>query len=348
MPTVHIGLNGLGRIGRALLRVAHVRDDVEVVAVNERLPASALAGLVARDTIHGLFPGSVRAEGGRLLLDGRSVPVFAAESPAEIPWGMTSASVVVEATGQFLGRETAAGHLSDRVERVILSANAPQADVTVCLGVNEHDYDPRRHRVVSNASCTTNCLATVLSVLHERFGVADAMMRTTHGYTPNQRLLDQPHPDDPRRARAAGLNIIPVTTTAPETTGRVLPDLAGRVAGMAVRVPVPAAAMLEVTARLSRDTTTEALADAFHAAARGRLRGILAISEEELVSSDFIGSPHSAVVDLPLLALTGGRLCRVVAWYDNEWGYANRLAELAARIGAPADAGPSIVDDGSP
>jgi glyceraldehyde 3-phosphate dehydrogenase len=240
--------------------------------------------------------------------------------------------VVVEATGALTSRDQAAGHLGGPVERVVLSANSDDADVTLCLGVNDGDFDPHRHRVISNASCTTNCLAPLVAVLDRRFGVERAAMTTVHSYTVNQRLLDLAHPN-PRRQRAAALNMTPTATSAPRALGRVLPHLAGRLSGMAIRVPTPMGALLELVAHLRRPATADEVRDAYRGAAgEGPLAGILAVSEEELVSSDFIGEAHSAVVDLPLVEVADGRLARVAAWYDNEWGYATRLADLVARL----------------
>jgi len=342
--TVPFAINGLGRVGRALWRVAQRRSDLalRVVAVNDLVPAAVLARLLARDTVHGPFPGEVVADGDALRVDGRRVPVSAAPEPAVCPWAGSGARVVVESTGAFLdrraadhlaARQTAQGAASDGVERVVISANAPAADLTLCLGINDGDYDPSRHRLISNASCTTHCVAPLARVLHRSFGLRRAVMTTVHSYTGNQRLLDAAHPQA-RRARAAAMNIIPVATTAPQAVGRVMPELAGRLAGLSVRVPTPAAAMMELVAELDTDAGDDAVRDAFRAAAAGDLAAVLAVSEEELVSSDFVGSPFSALVDLPLTAVVEHRLARVVAWYDNEMGYANRLAELVARLGA--------------
>jgi glyceraldehyde 3-phosphate dehydrogenase len=330
--SVPFAINGLGRIGRALLRIAARRDDLTLVAANDLVPVEVLARLVARDTVHGPFAGSVRADGDALVVDGRRVPVSAAAEPAAVPWQGTGARVVVEATGAFLGRAAAAGHLRGPVERVVLAANSDDADLTLCLGINEGDFDPARHRVVSNASCTTNCLAPLARVLDDACGLERALMTTVHSYTVNQRLLDLPHPDA-RRSRAAGLNMVPTATTAPGALGRVLPALAGRVAGLAVRVPTPAVAMLDLAAQVRRPCDAEAVRRAFREAAAGPLAGILGAVDEELVSSDFVGNPLSAVVDLPLVQVADRHLVRVVAWYDNEWGYTTRLAELVARLG---------------
>ena len=329
MP-LRFGINGLGRVGRALLRVTRGREDLQLAAVNDVAPAPVLARLLARDTVHGPFPGEVRAGEGFLAIDGRRLPVFTEPDPARVDWSREEVTVVVEATGRFLGRRRAAAHLRGTVRRVVISANADPADpadVTLCFGLNEAAFDPQRHAVVSNASCTTNCLALLAKVLHDCFGVRRALMSAVHSYTESQRLLDLPHAD-PRRSRAAALNIIPTTTTAPAALGLVMPELAGRVGGLAVRVPTPMVAMLDLVAELERRASAEEVREAFRDAARGALAGWLGVSEEELVSSDFINDPRSAVVDLPLVQVVGGGLVRVAAWYDNEWGYAHRLAEL--------------------
>jgi glyceraldehyde 3-phosphate dehydrogenase len=333
MP-IRFAINGLGRVGRALLRVAHDRDDLELAAVNDVVPAPLLARLVARDTVHGPFARRVEAVEGGIAIDGRPIPVFQQPDPAAIDWSREGVEVVVEATGRFLRRTAAAGHLGDTVRWVVLSANshpADPADVTICLGVNEGALDAPRHAVISNSSCTTNCLALVAKVLHDRFGVRRALMSSVHSYTENQRLLDLPHPD-PRRARAAALNIIPTGTTATRALGLLLPDLAGRIEGFAVRVPTPAVAMMDLVADLETEATAEAIRQAFRDAAAGPMAGWLGVTDEELVSSDFVGDPRSAVIDLPLIQVAGGGLARVVAWYDNEWGYAHRLADLLGRL----------------
>jgi glyceraldehyde 3-phosphate dehydrogenase len=271
---------------------------------------------------------------GALAIGDRRVPVFQESDPARVDWSRAGVEVVVEATGRFLRRERAAAHLGGSVRRVILSANADPldpADVTLCLGLNEGELDPERHAVVSNGSCTTNCLALVAKVLHASFRVRRALMSAVHSYTENQRLLDLPHPD-PRRSRAAALNIIPTSTTAPEALGLVLPELAGQIDGFAVRVPTPAVAMLDLVAELEAEVTAEEIRRAFREAAAGELDGVLGVCEEELVSSDFVNDPRSAVVDLPLVQVTGGHLARIVAWYDNEWGYTHRLADLLERL----------------
>ena len=332
--SLRFGINGFGRVGRALLRAAHGREELQLAAVNDVVPARVLARLLARDTVHGPFEGRVEADDGGLWIDGRRVPVFAEADPARVDWTGAGVAVVVEATGRFLGRQRAAAHLGGTVRQVVISANADPADpadVSVCLGLNEEAFDPDRHAVVSNASCTTNALALVAKVLHDRFRVRRALMSAVHSYTENQRLLDLPH-SDPRRSRAAGLNIVPTSTTAPEALGLLIPELAGRVEGLAVRVPTPMVAMLDLVAELEREATAEMVRQAFRDASAGAMSGVLGVSEEELVSSDFINDPRSAVVDLPLVQIVDGGLARVIAWYDNEWGYAHRLADLLSLI----------------
>ncbi|MFY9820968.1 MAG: glyceraldehyde 3-phosphate dehydrogenase NAD-binding domain-containing protein [Thermoanaerobaculia bacterium] len=338
MP-IRFAINGLGRVGRALLRIAHDRDDLELAAVNDVIPARQLARLVARDTVHGPFSAPVEAvgDGIAIAIAGRTIPVFQQSEPTAVDWSREGVQVVVEATGRFLKRTAAAGHLGGTVRWVVLSANPdPEdpADATICLGVNGEALNPSRQAVISNSSCTTNCLALLTKVLHDRFGLRRALMSTVHSYTENQRLLDEPHPD-PRRARAAALNIIPTETTTPRTLGLVLPELAGRVEGFAVRVPTPAVAMMDLAADLETAVTAEAIRQAFRDATdemTGPMAGLLGVTDEELVSSDFIGDPRSAVVDLPLVQVAAGGLARVVAWYDNEWGYAHRLADLLERL----------------
>jgi len=335
---VRFAVNGLGRVGRALVRIARGRPELELVAVNDQAPAEILARLLAHDSLHGPYPGEVRSEPGALVLDGRRVPVSAGARPGEIPWEEAAPWVVVESTGQFRSRAAAARHLGGPVERVVVSATAPGVDATFCFGINHETYDPARHRVVSNASCTANCLAPLALVLDRAFGLEHGLMATVHCYTASQRLVDMPHPD-PRRGRAAALNVVPTTSDAIEALDQVLPQLAGRVGGLAYRVPVPDGSLVDLVARLGREASREEVAQAFRRAAAGDLAGILAVTDEELVSADFIGSPYSATVDLPLLSEVDRRLFRVVAWYDNEWGYASRLADLLAWMGRREEQG---------
>jgi glyceraldehyde 3-phosphate dehydrogenase len=333
--SVRIGINGLGRIGRALLRVVHLRPEleVEVVAANDAADAGTLARLLRHDTVHGAFPAPVAGTDGALEIAGRTLPLERAAEPGGIDWERHGVELVVEATGRFRNRAAAAGHLGGPVRRVIVSATIPDADATFCVGINERTFDPAAHRVVSNASCTTNCLAATLAALVPGFGVERALMNTVHCVTNSQNLVDMAHPD-PRRARAAIANIIPTTSDAIPSIEWVMPELAGRVAGMATRVPIVAGSLIDLVVELGRDADRDGLAAAFRAAERGPLAGILGTNDEELVSSDYVDDPRSAVVDLPLLQHVGGRLWRVIAWYDNEWGYAHRLAELAAHLAA--------------
>jgi glyceraldehyde 3-phosphate dehydrogenase len=334
---LRFAVNGFGRIGRALLRIAWQREGLEAAAINDVVPVRQLAPLLARDSVHGPFGVPVAADDGALVVGGRRIPFFQEAEPGRVPWETTGARIVVEATGRFLRRGAAAAHLRngrDGVRAVLLSANGDPAepvDVTFCLGAGEPAWNPERQPVLSNASCTTNCLALMVKVLHDRFGVRRALMSTVHSYTENQRLLDLPHPD-PRRSRAAAVNMIPTSTTAARAVGLILPEMAGRVDGFAVRVPTPAVALLDLVADLERAASIEELQAAYRAAAAGEMAGLLGVTEEELVSSDFVGDPRSAVVDLPLIQVVDGRMARVVAWYDNEWGYANRLADLLERL----------------
>ena len=332
-PRVRLGINGLGRIGRALLRVVHLRPELglEVAAANDAADAVALARLLRHDTVHGPFPATVAGTDHALAVDGRTVPLSRAVEPSAIDWAAHGVEIVFESTGRFRRRELAAGHLGGSVRRVVVSATAADADATFCVGVNETSFDPARHRVISNASCTTNCLAAVLAALHPAFGVERALMNTVHCVTNSQNLVDMAHAD-PRRARAAIANLIPTTSDAIPSIDQVMPDLAGRIQGFAVRVPIVAGSLIDLVVALARPATVAALADACRAAESGALAGVLGTTDDELVSSDFVDDPRSAIVDLPLLQSVGDRLVRVVAWYDNEWGYANRLAELAAHL----------------
>ncbi len=331
-----VAINGLGRIGRALLRLAVQRGDFRVVAVNDLAPLSQLLPLIRRDSVHGVFPGTVEAgahDSATLRLDGEDVRVSAERDPARIPWLDAAPEIVVEATGTMSRREQVAAHLRGDVAHVLMSANLADADLTVCLGVNDDRLDPATQRVISNASCTTNCMAPVALVLHRAFGLRRGLLTTVHSYTRGQELLDAPLADA-RRARAAAINIVPTSTGAARAVGLVLPELAGRLDAQAVRVPVAAVSMVQFVLELDTTPTLAEVAAAFRRAEQSELAGILATSDEELVSTDFIGHPASAIVDLPLLQhVDGGRLLRVVAWYDNEWGYASRLADLIARLG---------------
>ncbi len=337
MPPVCFAINGLGRIGRALLRIAEPRPAVELVAINDLGTPSQLAHLVAHDSLHGPFDGSVAAADGTLNLNGRSVRAFGEADPSRVAWEETGAEVIVDATGLCKTRTLASAHQRPGLDRVLVSANA-DVDLTICVGVNETDYDPDRHRILSAASCTTNCLAPIAFVLQREYGIARGMLNTVHSYNNDQRVLDFPHPDM-RRARAAALNMIPTTTSAVEALGRVMPELARKLSGFAVRVPTPNVSLIDLVVELERPAGVEEVNRAFTAEAAGDLAGVLAVSCEELVSSDYLGSPYSAVVDLQLTQAVEERMVRVVAWYDNEWGHACRLADLLELIGRGGGSG---------
>jgi len=330
--SIRFAINGVGRIGRALIRVANSRPALELVAINDLAPADQLAPLIARDTLHGAFPLPVTTGDGNLVIDGKEVAVFQESDPAKIPWLDLAPTVVVDATGLSKTRKIAGAHRRGSVEKVIVSANAKDLDVTLCMGVNNGSYDPAEHHLLSAASCTTNCLAPMVSVLHREFGFEHGIFNTVHSFNNDQRLLSYPHPD-PRRARAATLNMIPTTTSASDAIHRVIPGFAGRLDGFAIRVPTPNVSLIDLVVTLARKPSVAEINDAFAAAVTGDLSGILSVTDEEWVSSDFIGDPHAAIIDLPLTRAVDNRLYRVVAWYDNEWGHANRLADLTEFIG---------------
>jgi len=344
MPT-RIAINGFGRIGRAVLRIAHEREaDLEIVAVNDITDVPTLAHLLARDSVYGRFPAPVTARDGAIDVAGREVLAFSGQDPADLPWADLGVDVVIEATGRFRTRADAQRHLDAGARKVILSAPAKgsePADANVVLGVNFHEaYDPASHHIITNASCTTNCLAPVAKVLYETVGIRHGLMTTVHAYTADQRLLDAPH-KDLRRARAAAVNLVPTSTGAAKALGLVIPELAGRLNGFAVRVPIPTGSLVDLTIEADRATSAEEVNAAFAArAGAAPLAGIMAYSEEPLVSSDIVGDPHSAIFDAPMTTVIDGTQVKVVAWYDNEWGYANRLVELAALVlaGVPVGA----------
>ncbi len=334
MP-IRVAINGFGRIGRLVVRAAREAgaDDLEFVAVNDLTDPATLAHLFRHDSVHRSYPGTVEATEAGLRIDGRELRVFAERDPSSLPWGELGVDVVIEATGRFTHRRDAARHLEAGARKVVISAPGKEEDVTIVLGVNEDRYDPERHDVISNASCTTNCLAPVVKVLLERFGFERGLMTTIHAYTNDQAILDSPH-KDLRRARAAALSMIPTTTGAARATALVLPEVKGKIDGMAIRVPTPDVSIVDLTAELSRDVTVEEVNQAFRAAATaGALRGILAVTDEPLVSVDFTGHPASSVVDLKSTAVIDDRLVKVLAWYDNEWGYSCRVGDLVRYVG---------------
>ena len=338
--SVRVGINGFGRTGRAMFRAGYESEaDIEWVAINDVADTEMLAQLLRHDTVYGPFAGTVEATEGALVVDGRRIETPSVSDPATLDWEELGADVVVESTGRFRARADAEKHLAAGAGKVIISAPAKDPDVTVALGVNfEEAYDPEFHRIISNASCTTNCLAPVAKVLHEALGIRHGLMTTVHAYTGDQRLLDAPHKDY-RRARAAACNLVPTTTGAAKALGLVVPALEGRLHGYAVRVPVPTGSLVDLTLEVERPTT----ADEVNAIVRARadhdeLTGILAYSEEPLVSSDIVKSPFSSIFDAGLTAVVDGTQVKVVAWYDNEWGYSNRLVELAQRVLVPVAA----------
>jgi glyceraldehyde 3-phosphate dehydrogenase len=343
MPT-RIAINGFGRIGRCVLRAAHEREaDLEIVAVNDVADPATLAHLLARDSTYGRFAADVQVDGDAILVDDQRVLVLGEPDPGRLPWRDLDVDVVLECTGLFRTRADAALHLAAGASKVILSAPAKgsePADANVVLGVNfEEDYDPETDHIITNASCTTNCLAPIAKVLHEAVGIRHGHMTTIHAYTSDQQLLDAPH-KDLRRARAAATNLIPTSTGAAKAVGLVLPELEGRLSGYAIRVPVPTGSVVDLTIEAERATSAEEVNAAFRAAAdHGRLDGILHYSDEPLVSADIVKSPYSSIFDAPLTSVVGGTQVKVVAWYDNEWGYASRLVELAERVLAPVLAG---------
>ena len=330
--TVRVGINGFGRMGRALFRASLARDlGVEVVAVNELGSLPIMAGLLARDSVYGRLGREVKAGQDEMIVDGRPVAYLSEREPAALPWDDLDVEVVVDATGRFRTRASAAAHLDAGASRVVISAPCQDADATIVLGVNHDQFDPSRHRVVSNASCTTNCLAPMIKVLDERFGVQQGFITTVHAYTGDQMLVDGPH-KDPRRARAAGVNIVPTSTGAARATGLVLPQLEGRLDGAALRVPVPDGSITDLVAWVSQPVTVEEVNTAFREAAGGSLAGIIEYSDEPLVSSDIVGASASCVFDSGL-TMAAGQMVKVYGWYDNEWGYANRLGQVAALVG---------------
>jgi glyceraldehyde 3-phosphate dehydrogenase len=333
--TTRVGINGFGRVGRCAFRSAYESGaPIEWVAINDVADVATLAHLLRHDTVYGPFPGEIRVEGSAIVVDGIRIPVFAEISPEAIPWADVSAGVVLECTGKFRMRDDAAGHLGAGAAKVIISAPGKGVDATLVLGVNFGSYNPDKHEIVSNASCTTNCLAPVAKVLHDALGIRHGVMTTIHAYTGDQRLVDLPH-KDLRRARAAAANIVPTSTGAAKAIGLVIPELDGRLQGFAARIPVLTGSLVDLTVEVERATSVGEVNELFAEAASGDLAGILSFSDEPLVSSDVIKSPFSSVFDSGLTIVTGGTQVKVVAWYDNEWGYSTRLVELAQQVLAP-------------
>ena len=332
--TVRVGINGFGRIGRQSLKAILERaPDLEVVAVNDLVETSLNALLFKHDSTYGAYPGTVDHTDDALIIDGREIKVLKEKDPATLPWADLGVDIVLESTGIFTDAEKAGAHLTAGAKKVIISAPAKGEDITIVLGVNEDKYDPERHNVISNASCTTNCLAPAAKVVHDTFGIERGLMNTIHSYTNDQRILDVAH-KDPRRARSAGLNIIPTTTGAAKALALVIPELKGKFDGFSLRVPTPTVSVVDFTATVSRPTSVEELNDAFRAAAAGPLKGILGVSDEPLVSMDFKGDSRSSIIDAESTMVLDGDMVKVIAWYDNEWGYSCRVADLIAFVAA--------------
>lgn len=327
-----VAINGFGRIGRCVFRAALQRDlDIDFVGVNDLTDASTLAHLLKYDSVHGIASFDVKAEENALIVNGKKINVYSSKDVSALPWGELDVDVVIESTGVFRKREQVSAHLKAGAKKVIISAPADDPDITVVLGVNFDKYDKSKHHIISNASCTTNCLAPVAKVLHDKFGIISGIMTTVHSYTNDQRILDLPH-KDLRRARAAAVSMIPTSTGAAKAVGLVLPELKGKLDGMAVRVPTPNVSMVDLTCNLNKAVTKEEVNMAMKEAAEGDMKGILQYVEEELVSIDFNGNPHSSIFDAPLTKVINGTCVKIISWYDNEWGYSNRIAELSTKL----------------
>jgi len=328
---MRVAINGFGRIGRNFLRTSWGTKELEIVALNDLTDAKTLAHILKYDSVHGIFSADVKSGNGSITVDGKEIKAFAVTEPEKLPWKDMMVDIVIESTGRFVDRPNAARHLDAGAKWVIISAPAKEPDATICMGVNEEILDPTKHKVISNASCTTNCLAPVAKVLHTEFGIVKGLMTTIHSYTNDQRILDLPH-KDLRRARAAALNMIPTTTGAAKAVGIVLPELKGKLNGMAIRVPTPNVSVVDFVVELGKGVTAEEINAALKRAADGPMKNFLQYSEEALVSSDLNGNPHSSIVDAASTMVLDGNLAKVLAWYDNEWGYSTRLRDLILYI----------------
>lgn len=322
-----VGINGFGRIGRNVFRAAIKNPNVDIVAVNDLTDAPTLAHLLKYDSIHGIFDAEVKAQDGNIIVNGKVIKVLAERDPANLPWGEMGVQVVVESTGRFTDKDKAEAHIKAGAKKVIISAPAKGEDITIVMGVNQDKYEAANHHVISNASCTTNCLAPFAKVLHEKFGIKKGLMTTVHAFTNDQNILDLPH-KDLRRARAASMSIIPTTTGAAKAVALVLPELKGKLNGFAMRVPTPNVSVTDLVVELEKSTTAEEINAALKAAAEGELKGIMAFSDEPLVSKDYNGDAHSSIVDGLSTMVVGENMAKVVSWYDNEWGYSNRVIDL--------------------
>ena len=330
---VKVGINGFGRIGRNVVRAGLHRKDIEFVAVNDLTDTKTLAHLFKYDSVLGQLHEEVKADADSITVAGKKIKVFATKDPAELDWASVGAEIVVESTGRFTEAKDASKHLRGPVKKVIISAPAKNEDITIVLGVNDKAYDPAKHNIISNASCTTNCLAPVVKVLHDKFGIKKGSMTTIHSYTNDQNVLDFPH-KDLRRARAAAINMIPTTTGAAKAIGLVMPELKGKLDGYAMRVPTPDVSVVDLVAVLDKPTTAQEINAALKSAAEGELKGVLAYTEDPIVSTDMLHNPNSSIVDADLTKVLDGDLAKVVAWYDNEWGYSCRVVDLAVFLAA--------------
>ncbi len=328
---LRVGINGFGRIGRNFLRICLGESGLDVVGINDLTDAKTLAHLLKYDSVHGNFKADVQVSGDNIVLNGKEIGVTAITDPAQLPWKDLGVEIALESTGRFIDREGASKHLSAGAGWVVISAPAKEPDATICMGVNEESLDTGKHKIISNASCTTNCLAPIAKVIDQNFSIKRALMTTIHSYTNDQRILDLPH-KDLRRARAAALSMIPTTTGAARAVGLVLPHLKGKLDGMAIRVPTPNVSVVDLVADLEKETTAEAVNAALKEAASGPLKGVLQYSEEPIVSIDLNGNPHSSIFDAPLTKVLEGNMVKVLSWYDNEWGYSTRLKDLMLYI----------------
>lgn len=331
--SIKVGINGFGRIGRNVLRIGLQRDDIEFVGINDISDSKTLTHLFKYDSIFRPYNGQVKSENGHMVIDGQPIKVFSERNPANIPWNEVGAELVVEASGVFRSKEEVSAHLGETVKKVIITAPAKgDVDLTAVLGANEKDYDSEKHHIISNASCTTNCFSMIVKVMHENFGIVKGQMTTVHSYTNDQQILDAPH-KDLRRARAAAMSIIPTSTGAASAIKLIFPELEGKMSAVAMRVPTSDVSVVDFNCEVEKNTTVEEINEKFKEAANGELKGYLRYSDEELVSSDFIGDPHSAIFDAPLTSVVKGNMVKVIGWYDNEYGYSSRVVDLIEYVG---------------
>lgn len=328
---VRVGINGFGRIGRNILRASLGNKDIEFVAINDITDAPTLGHLLKYDSIYGKANADISVKDNSIIVNGKEIKIIAERDPAKLPWKALNVDIALECTGLFTNREKAEGHITAGAKKVIISAPARNEDITICMGVNHESYNPSKHNIISNASCTTNCLAPVAKVLNDRFGIVKGLMTTVHAYTNDQRILDLPH-KDLRRARAAALSMIPTSTGAAKAVSLVLPELKGKLDGMAIRVPVPTVSVVDLVAEISKTATAEEINAAMKEAAGGKLKGVLEYTEELLVSADFRGNPHSSIFDAPSTKVIGNNMVKILSWYDNEWGFSCRMRDVVLLV----------------